>query len=124
VIVATYQVRIAHWHPATINQLMKSVGARIRLKKRDRKVIGDFLRVEARVPMAAGKRSVGVKIHLEPGQRRADPDAYWKSLLDALVTHGLLKNDSPDWCEVSPVEYDPKRIPGMMATTITLEDID
>lgn len=121
---ATYQVRVEKWHPATTNQLMKSVGARIRLKKRDRKVIGDFLRVEARVPMAAGKRRVGLKIHLEPGQRRADPDSYWKSLLDALVAHGLLKNDSPEWCEILPVEYDPKRIPGVTATTVTLTDLD
>jgi Holliday junction resolvase RusA-like endonuclease len=118
-----YIVRINQWHPATTNQLMKSVGARIRLKKRDRKVVGDFLRVEARIPMATGKRRVGIKIHLEPGQRRADPDSYFKSLMDALVAHGLLKNDSPDWCEVSPVEYDPKRIPGMMATTIILTDL-
>lgn len=120
----TYQVKIEQWHPASTNQLMASVAARIRLKRRDRTVIGGFVRVEARVPEAKGKRRVDLMIHLEPGQRRVDIDGLHKSLLDGLVFHRLLKNDSPDWCEIGPVQYDPERKPGGMATTIILTDID
>jgi hypothetical protein len=43
---------------------------------------------------------------LGPRQRGADPDAYWKSLLDALVHAGLLVDDSPKWCELGPVRFE------------------
>jgi hypothetical protein len=42
-----------------------------------------------------------------------------KSLLDALTWHGFLRDDGPDWCEITPVEY----ACGKKATVITLEDI-
>jgi Holliday junction resolvase RusA-like endonuclease len=63
---------------------------------------------------------VSLRITLARGQRGPDPDAWWKSALDALVHAGLLTDDNRQGVELGPVEYDrgPHR-----KTVITLEDI-
>jgi hypothetical protein len=120
---ARYEVTIPQWHPATVNQLMKSVRDRCRLKRQDRELIAAYVKLQANVPVAAGKRRVGLKLQMAKGQIRADADAYHKSLLDGLKRAGLIVNDSPDWVEIGPVSFDPTRKPGQFATTVILEDM-
>jgi hypothetical protein len=116
-----YRVEIPGWHPASVNELFKSVKSRIRLKKRDRKWIGDFFGpMGSKVPLASGKRRVSITIVLAPGQRGKDVDAYHKSPLDALKYHGLIRNDTDRWCEITPVNYDRA---AKMATVFLLEDL-
>lgn len=105
-------------HTATVNQLMRTVIGKIRLTKRDRRWVYAAC-LSARVPTAERKRRVTLLVTLRPRQRAADPDAYWKSLLDALVCCGALVNDSRKWVELAPVEYTRGRRPAM---TVTLED--
>lgn len=119
---ARYSITIPDFHPATVNELTASVKQRIRLKKRDRDFITTYVRLKGGVPLAAGRRRVGLTIHLTPGQRRCDVDGYWKSLLDALSFNDLIVNDSPVWLEITPVEFDPERR-DRMATTVTIEDL-
>ena len=57
---------------------------------------------------------------LGKGQRARDPDAYQKSLGDALVYAKLLVDDSLKWVEWGNVSYER----GDAATIITLTDIE
>jgi hypothetical protein len=111
---------IPGWHPNTVNQLLRSVRERIRLKKADRQLIATYARL-AGIPPAAGKRRVSLCITLGPGQRAADPDAYWKSLLDALVQCGQLVDDNRQGCELGEVAFERG---GERKTTIMLEDLE
>lgn len=67
------------------------------------------------------RRRVSLWIGLARGMRRADPDAWHKALLDALVRCGALFDDGPAWCEIAPVEYG--RCDSVV-TVLTLEDIE
>ena len=60
-----------------------------RLKKADREVVGLHARLSG-IPPATGRRRVSLVLTLAPRQRGGDPDAYWKSTLDALTACGLL----------------------------------
>jgi Holliday junction resolvase RusA-like endonuclease len=72
------------------------------------------------VPPAAGKRRVSLTLTLAPRQRGADPDAYRKSLLDALTHAGMLLDDNRQGVELGPVQF----IRGEhKATAILLEDV-
>lgn len=82
-------------------------------------MIGTYV-YRAGVPKAQGKRIVGMLITLGKGQRACDPDAYWKSPLDALVKTGYLKDDNRQWLELKPVQFNRKEL---QATTITIEDV-
>lgn len=113
-----HTITIDNWHPTPLNKLVTSHWAVAnKLKKRDK--------VEVRyasnhVPPATTKRRVELIIELGKGQRGCDPDAYFKSLGDALVTAKLLVNDSHKWVEWSPVQYER----GKRKTTIRLYDIN
>jgi hypothetical protein len=113
----SWRITIPSWHPATVNELMRSVRGRIRMKKADRAVIFEN---SHRVPVATGPRRVHLSITLGKGQRAADPDAYWKSLLDALVRCKLLVDDNRQNCVLDPVEFVRGKEP---ETTIELFDI-
>ena len=116
----TQYLVIFNWHPCTLNVLLSCHWAkRGRLKALDRDLIACYALQHGTTP-ASGKRRVSLTITLAPRQRGCDRDAYWKSLLDALVHAGLLVNDSPKWCELGSVEY----LRGKWrATTVTLEDV-
>ncbi len=113
---AMHEIIINDWHPTTLNKLMNSFWATAhKLKKRDK--------VEVRyasnhIPKAIHKRRVEIIIELGKGQRGADPDAYFKTVGDALAAAGLLVNDSHKWVEWSPVQYER----GKKKTTIRLYD--
>ena len=118
------------WHPATVNQIYgngprwwKGHG----LKTRDKKVIakavlmaGDpGLKIDRERPI---KRRVHMTMYMAKGQIRPDKDGVWKSILDALKHAGCLANDSPNWCEHTPVVYE-RNSDQRFSTVILLEDI-
>ena len=76
---------------------------------------------KAKVPKAAGRRRVSLHIILDKGQRGADPDAYQKSSLDALVHAGMLVNDNRHYVEIAPVTF--SRDSTGWGTIIRLEDL-
>jgi Holliday junction resolvase RusA-like endonuclease len=111
-------VTIPNWHPKRLNELIGCHWAAAgRKKKADRNLVWAYTR---KVPKAKLPRRVTLTLTMAPRQRRGDGDAYWKSLLDALVHCGLLVDDGPKWCELAPVRY--VRGPAM-ATEIGLEDL-
>jgi hypothetical protein len=96
---------IPNWHPARLNSWDgRHWSIRARLKRGDREMVAAYARV-ARVPPAKGKRKVSLVITLAPRQRNGDVDAFWKSLLDALVSCKLLINDSPRWLDLGTVRF-------------------
>lgn len=115
----TYTITIPNWHPTRLNELLGNHFQASRLKKADREMVGIYA-FTSEVPHAQGKRRVTLKITLGPGERGGDADAYWKSLLDALVCCGRLVDDNSQQCEIVPVQYDR----GERKTVIILEDLD
>jgi hypothetical protein len=116
----THVVTIPGWRPALLNELMgRHPHAVARRKRVDRDLVAGYCRL-AELPGAAGRRRVSLVITLGPRGRECDPDAPWKSLLDALVQAGALVDDSADWCELGTVAH--ARGPSL-ATAITLEDV-
>ena len=118
---ATYTIEIPNWHPARINQFVgKHWGVGHRLKKADVSMIAFYAKL-AHVPIASKKRRMQLTIVYGKRKRQADKDAYWKSLLDALVCAGMLVDDSPKWvtCEEPIYERAAKSL-----TRIELTDID
>lgn len=113
-----YRIVIPRWTPARLNQMMGRHWSVIqKLKRTDLNLLAFYGRD---IPLAGGPRSVKLIITLGPRQRGADPDAFWKSILDALVTRGLLVDDSRKWCRIEPVEF----VRGTeKSTTIELRDL-
>jgi Holliday junction resolvase RusA-like endonuclease len=118
-VVRCYRLDIPGWIPASVNQLLASVQARIRLKKLDRHMVCVYARL-AGIPAAIGQRRLSATFAFAKGQRRCDADNLLKSLLDACVHAGLLKDDGPAWCELGVVQCVHGEYRG---TTITVEDI-
>lgn len=100
-----WSVAVLHWHPTPLNKLITCHWGTAHVRKQaDARRVADEMAL-AGVPEAKGKRRVGLKIILGPRQRAADPDAYWKSTLDALVACKRLVNDSREWVELGAVEF-------------------
>lgn len=110
-------IHIPQWRPATLNQLMGHWSKTHKLKKSDRQIIAHYCKD---TPKATGKRRVSLHISLKGRQQKADPDAYWKSLLDALVACGQLINDNDANVELGTVTYDREVQAG---TVITLTEV-
>ena len=113
-----HTLTITNWHPAKLNDLLGHWAKRHKLKSFDRGIVALSVR-NAGIVKATGPRRVSLHIILGKGQRAADPDAYWKSTLDALVQCGALQSDSRQWVELGPVTFDRAEKP---ATVVTLED--
>jgi Holliday junction resolvase RusA-like endonuclease len=116
----TYTLTIPAWRPASVNELLRSVRSRIRLKKRDRAFIVAYARLAA-IPPATLARKVSLTITLTGRQRPADADAFWKSLLDALTHAGLLVDDDAAHVQLGGVTF--RREQGQGGTEIILEDL-
>lgn len=116
----THTLTIPGWHPRTVNQLLTPhLGTRARLKEADRQMVGGYA-LALRIPRAACKRRVSLRVSgWARGGRRVDPDAYWKSVLDALVAADLLRDDGARWCELGQVQV----VKGEDSTTVILEDL-
>lgn len=116
------EIEIPGWHPVTNNKLLGThPKARGKLKAADSWTVAACL-MAARVPKAEAKRRVELTIILRPGQRGADVDAYWKSLLDALVNAGALVDDNRHWCEYRTPAYE-RGTAREWGTRIVLEDV-
>jgi hypothetical protein len=116
----THTLTIPNWHPARLNQWDgKHWAVRARMKRADRELVALFAR-QAGIPRATGKRRLSLTLTLGPRQRAADPDAYFKSLLDSLVYAGLLVDDNRQGVELGAVEFDRGPAP---ATQIVLEEL-
>lgn len=115
-------LHIPGYHPPTVNDLLGNHHKAGRLKKACVKVFWGCC-LEQRLVKASGKRLVEIIITVRKSKkgRRPDPDAYYKSALDALVKCNMLVDDSSQWCEhaatlITSGEQD--------STTIHLTDID
>lgn len=99
-----------HWclvlprHTTRLNKLLEGMRQKIVYKKKDRELVAEWA-ANAGIPGATGKRRVSMTVILAPRQRAGDPDAYQKSLGDALVQCGLLRQDSRQWVEWSPPKF-------------------
>ena len=117
-----YSLTIPNWIPARLNQMKGHWSRGAALKKIDREMIAGYaLQARDRIPQATSKRRVSLTITLANGERAGDPDAYFKSVNDALVHAGLLKNDSHLWVVLGDVVFERG---AERATTIILQDLD
>jgi hypothetical protein len=117
--VTTYTLRFDGL-PALLNQYVGrhwSVG--YDLKTRDKGIVA-VAAYNAMIPRATGRRRVSVCLVVGPRKRTPDGDSVLKSLLDALVACGALKNDSKEWCELGAVTFARGK---RTETVVTLEDI-
>ncbi len=106
-------------HTATLNLLLRGHWFAHRLKKRDRLWIELEAKSQGIVP-AAGKRLVKLIVTMAPKQRCPDPDAWQKSIGDALTHAGLILDDNHKWVEWCPVVYQRGEFREM---AILLEDV-
>lgn len=96
---------IPNWHPTTLNKLFgANIGGRTRLKRCDSGLVKAY-GLQAGITKATGRRRVDLCLYQPNRRHMADPDAFWKSTLDALVRCGYLVNDSSKWCELGQVSY-------------------
>lgn len=111
---------IPSWSPTPLNKLINSHwGTATKLKAMDKDVIARSKMVGG-IPDATCKRRVELLIVHPPGKRFPDPDAFHKSLGDALVHCGLLRNDSHLWVELTQPEFARGE---SLRTVITLTDL-
>lgn len=116
--VSDIDITIPDWHPTPLNKLMTTHWAKAgRMKKVDRGMVAAYF---CSTPKAIKPRQMDLHIYLAKGQRACDPDAYLKSLLDALVHCGALKDDSAKWCRIGAIEFTRADSP---ATRIVLTDL-
>ena len=116
----TYKLIIPRWHPAAINQFIgRHWKTMARLKRVDRNMVAGYVKLN-RFPIAQGPREVSLLITLAPKQRAPDPDAFWKSLNDALVHARMLIDDNRQYCRLGTVEFDRA---SERATTISLREL-
>lgn len=116
---AQHVLTIPNWHPARLNELLAGRWQAAKLKKADRQIVAVY--AFDVIPHATGKRRVDVEIVLGPRQRACDPDAYHKSLLDALKHARLLIDDNRQHVELTPVRFSRGK---QKATVITLTDLE
>ena len=92
-----HTIDIPSWNPVPINKWRgRHWGVRHKLQRGQAAIIGVYA-LQQGVPKATGRRKVRLTVY-KPG-KAPDADAYDKSLLDALVTCGLLVDDSQEWIE-------------------------
>lgn len=115
----THMLFVEGWIPATLNELLRKGRWAWTLKKKDRAIIADRA-ARVGIPPATSKRRVTLTIRLEPRKHAGDCDAYFKSLLDGLKHAGLIWDDTPRWCELTPVQFSRGQV---KATTVVLEDV-
>lgn len=120
---ATHVLRIDRWHPAAANQYMwKHWRVASRMKKADCRLV-EIEAIAQGVPKAEGRRRVDIHIVLKKGQRERDPDAFWKSLNDALKKAGLLTDDNRKGVELGSYTCSRTRDDSHW-TVVTLTDVE
>lgn len=111
---------IPGWHPNPLNKIMGHWGKTHKLKSKDRAVITSACMAYG-VEKAIGKRRVDLLVVYPKGKRSHDKDAWWKSLCDALVCSGALRDDTMNYVEHGVVEYAKGE---SLRTVITLTDLN
>lgn len=122
---AVHVITIPNWIPARLNAIMGGRRKGGRLKRRDRQIVA-VEQMMRPIPEAKGRRRVGLELTFAKGDRGADPDAYFKSLLDALVHAKLLVNDTRKWVQITEPVYlpvNPRHRTEKRMTRIILEDL-
>ena len=115
-----WTMRILDWMPTPLNRLLGQHWGKASRCKRDDAAEIRIAMASQHVPPATTKRRLTVLVVLPPKRRAPDPDALTKSLADALVHAGALKNDSHLWVEHGPVQF----ARGQRLTTfVTLETL-
>jgi len=107
------------WIPARLNALIGNRRKAGRLKRADRQRVAVEAMFQA-IPKATGRRRVTIEITFGKGVRSGDPDAYFKSTLDALVHAGLLVGDTIRGVEIATPVF---RRGEKSLTVIRLEDV-
>jgi Holliday junction resolvase RusA-like endonuclease len=111
---------IPGWMPVPLNKMLgHHWGTATKHKRADRLVVKAAV-LAYHVPRAEVRRRVTVLVVLPKGKRAPDPDALYKSLLDAMVEAGALVNDSYRWVVADPVEF---ARGDKLTTFVTLEDV-
>ncbi len=115
-----WTLEIPGWMPVPLNKLTgRHWGPGHRRKKHDKEVIALAVAL-CGIPPATRRRRVSLTVVLGKGDRSPDPDALHKSLRDALVACGALKNDSTKWVEGD----DPRFARGReLVSFVTLENV-
>ncbi len=117
---AIEQMKIPYWHPTRLNKMIGVHWATVQKHKRiDRDIVALYA-IALGLKPTSRRRQVSLEITLKPRQRGGDPDAYWKSLLDALVHAKLLRQDSHKWCQLGEITFERG---SYESTTIRLEDV-
>ena len=114
-----WTLEIREWMPATLNEMKGHWAKGHRLKQNDKEVVWLAVR-QGGVPAATCRRRVSLLVVFPKGARMPDPDAFDKSLRDALVACGALKNDSARWVVG---EYPQFARGESLVTFITLENV-
>lgn len=115
-----YVIEMPDWHPSPLNKLLGHWRLPAKRKKQDREMVWAYVK-QAKIPLdSQTKRSIELTIVLGPKQRACDPDAYFKSLCDALVHAMAIWDDSREYCELQPVKFERG---ARKATRIVLRDI-
>lgn len=113
------------WVPARINQILGNRRKGSALKRRDRYRIANEQRFRP-IPEATGRRRVTIEITWARGDRPGDPDAYQKSVHDALKKAKLIKDDTIAWVQLTEPVYlplNPRDRTDKRMTRIILEDV-
>lgn len=114
-----HTITIPNWLPTRINELLNVHWSKAhRRKQQDFHILSGYV---TNTPKASSRRRMTMTIVLGKGMRTGDNDAYFKSILDALVKLKLLINDSPNWLDLQPVKFQRAE---RSATIIELEDIE
>ncbi len=117
---ATHRLTIPNWRPTMKNAFIgRHWAVKAKLKRADREMVAAYAML-SRIPTATGKRRVSLEVVLTGRQKQCDEDAFWPSLLDALVECGQLVDDSPKWLTLGGVTY---RRDGEPGTTIILDEV-
>ena len=108
----------------TLNQLLRLHWRdRLRCRNEWRALVFAAIATHGAVPLATGPRAVTV---LRIGKRAVDTDGLYggtKPLLDALVHHRLLLDDSPSACHLEVTQRRTER-GEMPHTVVTLDDLE
>lgn len=114
-------ITIPDWRPTPDNKLSHKHWAVAKsFKDTDKEMVGTYAKIADAQP-ALGKRRVSLEIVLTGRQKKTDPFAYCKSVLDALTHCRMLVDDSSQFMEWGGVTW----TRGTKSfTMIVLEDLE
>lgn len=117
----TQRLVVMDWLPTKLNDLLQAHWRRrLNLKRFDADIVKCAAISKGITPATTKRRVSCVFCSRHKSGRLPDPDAFFKSLHDAMVSARLLVDDSDKWLEIGT----PRVIRGRRdVTVITLEDL-